>query len=73
VRYIFLSIFAIFAYTTAMMMEPETQGYSQADQDGMDRLVNKLLMEKPTQHKRTGKMSGAEQAAALRYLWGDGR
>ena len=57
-RYIFLSLFAVLAYTTAMMIEPEQPGYSQADQAGMDRLVSRVMVEQP---KHKGKWSGAEQ------------
>jgi hypothetical protein len=65
---IFLSLFAILAYTTAMVWEPEQIGYSKADQDGMDRLVSSVLVE---QSKHKGKWSGAEQREALRYLWSE--
>jgi hypothetical protein len=38
-RYVFLSLFAVWATTYAMMYEPETQGYTPAERTSMDRLV----------------------------------
>lgn len=69
-KYILLSLFAVMAYTVAMTYDPEQTGYTKADRDGMDRLVNAVLIEQPIKTKK-GSMSSQEQRAALQYLWGD--
>jgi hypothetical protein len=43
-RYIFLSLFAVWATTYAMMYEPEPQGYTQAERTGMGRLVERSVV-----------------------------
>jgi hypothetical protein len=68
-RNIFLAMFAILTYTTAMMIEPEQQGYSQHDRDALAKLTEQSVAEK-RQHKI---LSGSDERAALRYLWGDGK
>jgi gentisate 1,2-dioxygenase len=41
-RCVFFGLFAVLAYTTAMMHEPEQVGYSKSDRDGMSKLVKRV-------------------------------
>lgn len=45
--------------------EQDETGYSESDRSGMARLIEQTLATPAKQ------MSRAEQAAALKYLWGD--
>lgn len=42
-------------------------GYSQTDRDGMARLIDSAT------RKRHQRLSGSDEQAALRRLWGDGQ
>lgn len=59
-RYVLLSLFAVLAFTTAKMWEPEQHGYTQSERQGMDLLVEKSI--KP--HWRTHK------AEVIAEVWG---
>jgi hypothetical protein len=47
----------------------ESKGYTDGQVAGMKRLLDRELVRKPVKAKQH--MSGAEQAVALKYLWGD--
>lgn len=68
-RCIILSLFAVMAYSVAMNYEPEQQGYSQHDRDALAKLTEQSVAEQ----KRHKVLSGSDERAALRYLWGDGK
>lgn len=65
-KYIFLSIFAVFCYTLAMTFEPEQQGYSRSDVSGMNRLIDRETRFKSVSHYKA--WSAAESRIALQEL-----
>lgn len=63
-RFILLSVLAVACYTLAMTYEPEPIRYSQAETDGMAKLVARSLVK----HK----MTREERAEALQQLFVEG-
>jgi hypothetical protein len=49
----------------------ESKGYSDGQVAGMKRRLDRELVRKPVSHHKA--MTGEEQAAAMVYLWGEGK
>jgi hypothetical protein len=67
-RFTFLGLFAVLAYTTAMMYQPEQVGYSKTDRDGLAKLVERVTAKpgsRPLRH-----MTLAARAAVLADVYG---